>query len=67
MIVETLILTLPPTIAALAAWRASNKAVRQTNGHLEGPLARIEAKIENVLDWQTNHERAHRADARLGG
>jgi len=58
--IETLIIALPPTIAALAAWRASRKAVAQTNGHVEGPLRRIEAQLDDVLAWQIRHERDHR-------
>jgi hypothetical protein len=59
---QTVLITVPPTIAALAAWRASKRAVHQTNGMLQDPLARIEAKLEDLLDWQVRHERTHRAE-----
>lgn len=59
---ETLVITVPPTIAALAAWRASKKAVHQTNGMLHDLLARIESRLEGLFDWKVRHKRAHRAE-----
>lgn len=37
---------------------------RRTNGHgpLAGKLDRMDAKIDDLLEWQIRHERDHRAD-----
>lgn len=54
-----LVAAVPPTIAALAAWRGAAVAVQQTNGHVAGPLARIEATLANAVEWQVEHDRRH--------
>lgn len=50
--------SLPPTIAALAAWRGSR---RDPAG-----VGRIEAMVEDLMDWSIQHDRLHRTE-RLGG
>lgn len=39
-----------PTIAALAAWRRPRGVAA---------LERLEAKVDDMLDWQVQHERDH--------
>ena len=52
------IISIPPTIAALAAWRNAKATKEQTNG-LHDPLTRIEATLQDVLRWQIKHDRRH--------
>lgn len=63
-IIIAIIAATAPTIAALAAWRASHKAVQQTNGHIQGPLARIELTLGDMLEWQVRHDRLHANEQR---
>lgn len=53
------IISIPPTIAALAAWRNAKATKEQTNGALHDPLTRIEATLQDVLHWQIKHDRRH--------
>lgn len=49
------IASLAPTIAALAAWRRPRGVAA---------LERIEARIEDILDWQVAHDRTHLMERR---
>lgn len=57
----TLVAAVPPTIAALAALVAARRDPRG--------LASLEAKVDDLLSWQVEHERDHirMATRRRGG
>lgn len=48
------IASVPPTIAALAAWRGG--------WGVPAKLERVEAILEDLLDWQVDHDRQHKAN-----
>lgn len=50
--IALLVATVPATIASLGAWLAARGAPAK--------LIRIEAALDNMLDWQTQHERRHK-------
>lgn len=54
-IIVATVAAIPATIASLAAWRNARAANHQTNGQLHGPLQRIEAKIDDLAEWQAQH------------
>ncbi len=47
----TLVASVPPTIAALAAWAGARRDPRG--------LAGLDAKLDDLLQWQVEHEREH--------
>jgi hypothetical protein len=54
-IIVATVAAIPATIASLAAWRNARAANHQTNGQLQEPLNRIEAKIDDLAEWQAQH------------
>lgn len=59
MLLQTVIAATAPTIAALAVWRGSRRV----------PVAwmeRIEAKLDDLIDWQVDHERQHKTKCPIG-
>lgn len=58
--IETLIAAVPPTIAALAAWRAAAITKRQTNGALHEPLGEIRADVAEIRLGLAEHREEHR-------
>lgn len=57
---ETLIAAIPPTLAALAAWRAAAVTKRQTNGALHEPLSEIKADVAEIRLGLIEHREEHR-------
>lgn len=45
-----LVAAIPPTLAALGAWFVPRRRPE---------MIRMEAMIENIMDWQVGHERHH--------
>lgn len=54
-VLVAVVAAVPATLASLAAWRNAKQANHQTNGMLHEPLERIEAKIDDLADWQAKH------------
>jgi hypothetical protein len=50
-----IVASLPPTIAALAAWRRPRGTAA---------LERIEAKLADLIGWQIDHDREHIRNAK---
>lgn len=53
----TVIATVPPTIASVAALIKARQAEVNTRGNGKGSLVSM---VEDVLDWQVDHDVAHR-------
>lgn len=64
-IAVALVVSIPPTLMALAAWRKTasvqdSMGPRNGRGTAQHQLARLEDKIDAIGDWQLRHlERDH--------